>query len=154
MPTRPGAATGFIPMATPACCFVLSPTDDTSQSFRTAWPRRASAHGPADDIARRGTNARLHADRHRGRDEGHALARRARCRHRYRARQYLSFDAAAGRRAHCRAWRLADLYRLAGADADRFRRLPGDVAGAVTQGERKHGDLSLAHRWRQGRAVA
>ena len=108
--------------------------------------RRAPA---ADHAAWRGADARLHAGRHSGRDEGRALARGARGRHRYRARQYLPFDAAAGRRAHCRARRLAEIYRLERPDADRFRRLPGDVAGAVAQGRRARGDLPLAYRRRQ-----
>src|SRR6267142_2020565 len=50
-------------------------------------------------------------------------------------------DAGARRRTHCRARRLADLYRLARPDADRFRRLPGDVAFRTAQGERKSGHL-------------
>src|SRR6266568_4463014 len=124
-------------------------THEPSQSLRSCRGRRPGAHRPADDAAWCGANPCLHAGRHRGRHEGHALARGTRRRHRYRARQYLPFDAAAGRRAHRRARGPADLHRLERPDADRFRRLPGDVAGAVAQGQRKRGDLSLPYRRRQ-----
>ena len=40
------------------------------------------------------------------------------------------------------------------ADADRFRRLPGDVAVGAAQGHREGGHLPLAYRRRQGRTVA
>ena len=112
-------------------------THEPSQSFRTDRDRRHCAHRTADHAAWRGAHAGLHAGRHRRRDEGHALARGARCRRRYRARQYLSPDAAAGRRAHRRSRRLAALHRLERADADRLRRLPGDVAVGAAQGHGK-----------------
>ena len=114
----------------------------------------ARAHRPPDHAAWRGADAGLHAGRHRRRHEGHALARGARGRRRHRARQHLSSDAAAGRRAHRSARRPAALHRLERADADGLRRLPGDVAVGPAQGERAGGDLPLAYRRRQGRAVA
>ncbi len=49
---------------------------------------------------------------------------------------------------------LQKLYRLERADADGFRRLPGDVAVGTAQGERKRRDLSLPYRRRHGRIVA
>ena len=112
-------------------------THEPSQSFRAARNRRRRPHRTADDAAWRGADAGLHAGRHRRRDEGHALARGARRRRRYRARQYLSSDAAAGRRAHRRARRLAAIHRLERPDADRLRRLPGDVAVGAAQGHAK-----------------
>src|SRR6267154_1169168 len=45
-------------------------------------------------------------------------------------------DAGAGRGADRGPRRLAGFHGLAGPDADRFRRLPGDVAFGAAQGER------------------
>ncbi len=73
---------------------------------------------------------------------------------RHRARQHLSSDAAARRRADRRTRRLAEIHHLGRADADGFRRLPGDVAGAVTQGQGTWRDLSFAYRRRRDRADA
>src|SRR4051794_28767675 len=99
-----------------------------SQSFRTARLRRAGPARPAHHSPRHGANAGLHAGRHRRCDEGPALARGARCRRRYRARQYLSSDAATECGADRGPWRPAEIHGLARPDADRLRRLPGDVA--------------------------
>ena len=110
--------------------------------------------GKICDAAWRGADAGLHAGRHSRRNEGRALARRAGGRHRHRARQYLSSDAAAGGGAHRRARRAAALYRLERPDADRLRRFPGDVAIGPAQGQRDRRDLPLAYRRHQGRAVA
>ena len=51
-------------------------------------------------------------------------------RRRHHPRQHLSPDAAAGRRARRAARRPARIHALAAPDPDRFRRLPGHVAGA------------------------
>src|SRR5258707_762261 len=77
MPTRSKAATGFTPMGMPACCFVISRSDDISQSFRIAGPRRTGAYRQTYDAAWCGTNAGLHAGGHCRRHERHALARGA-----------------------------------------------------------------------------
>ena len=60
----------------------------------------------------------------------------ARDRRRHPARQHLSPDAAARRRAHRGARRAAPVHELAAADPHRFRRLPGDVAVAAAQDRR------------------
>ena len=73
---------------------------------------------------------------------------------RYRARQHLPSDAAAGCGAHRSPRRPANLYRLERADADRFRRLPGDVAGRIAQAERERRHLPFAYRRRQSGTVA
>ena len=62
------------------------------------------------------------------------------------ARQYLSPDAAARRRAGRGARRPARLHGLAAADPDRQRRLPGHVAGQAAQAHREGRDLPLAYR--------
>ncbi len=49
---------------------------------------------------------------------------------------------------------LQTVHRLERADADGFRRLPGDVAVGPAQGQRARRHLPLAYRRRQGRAVA
>ena len=152
MPSK--AAIGSIPTGMRACCSVINPTNERSQSFRITCERRSSARGPADDAPWRGADARLYAGRDRRRNEGDALARGARCRCRHRARQHLPSDAAAGRRTHRRTWGLAEVYGLERADAYRFRRLPGHVAIGVAQGEREGRDLPLAYRRRHGRALA
>ena len=70
------------------------------------------------------------------------------------ARQHLSPDAAAGRRAHRGARRPAQIHELAGTDPDRFRRLPGHVAVAAAQDRRAGGHLPLAYRRRDVPAFA
>ena len=65
---------------------------------------------------------------------------------RHRARQHLSPDAAAGRRAHRGAWRAASLHELAARDPDRFRRVPGHVARQIAQDRRGRRHLPLASR--------
>src|ERR1700735_3328171 len=104
-------------------------TYEPSQSLRSGRHRRPGAHRRAGDAAWPGANAGLHAGRHGRGHEGHPLARSARGRRGYSAWQHLSPDAAARRRAHRLARWPASLYRLEWPDADRFRRLPGDVAG-------------------------
>ena len=71
-------------------------------------------------------------------------------RRRHRARQHLSPDAAAGRRAHRGSGRPARLHELAAAHSHRLRRLPGHVALGVAQDRRKGRDVPLASRRRDG----
>ncbi len=125
------AAIASIPTAMPACCipppnarmpddfaFNLIATDGAARRGEIATPHgamRTPAFMPV------GTQATV---------KGLAPEDGARDRRRHRARQHLSSDAAAGRRAHRRARRPAPLHALAASDPDRFRRLPGHVAGA------------------------
>ena len=96
--------------------------------LRTWRQRRRGAHRCPPPGTRIGIDARLHAGRN-GRDrQSDAAGVRRRNRRRYRARQHLSSDAAARRRAHRETRRLAQIHELAAADPDRFRRLSGDVA--------------------------
>ena len=99
----------------------------------------ATAHGA-------GRDAGLHAGRHRRHGQGDDRRRGARHRRRHRARQHLSPDAAARRRAGRAARRAAPLHGLARPDPDRFRRLPGHVAGQAAQAGRRRGDVPVASR--------
>ncbi len=130
------------------------PSHEPPQPFRIAGHRRQRAHRQDHDAPRRGADAGVHARGHGWRDEGRALARRARSRYRHRARQHLSFDAAAGSGTHRRARRPAALHGMERPDADGLRRLPGDVAVGSAQGQRDRRHLPLAYRRHQGRAVA
>ena len=96
-----------------------------------------------DGAARRGEittphGSVAHAGVHAGRHAGHGQRPDAGCgacnRRRHRACQYLSPDAAAGRRAHRGARRAAHIHELAARHPDRFRRLPSHVAVATAQG--------------------
>ena len=69
----------------------------------------------------------------------------ARDRRRHRARQHLSPDAAARRRADRRARRPAHIHELAAADPHRFRRLPGDVAVASCASSTSKGVTFRSH---------
>ena len=124
------------------------------QPFSFLCDRRRRASGRGHDRARRrrtpafmpvGTQAAI---------KGVHSGRRARVRRRHRARQHLSPDAAAGRRADRGARRAARVHELAAPDPDRFGRLPGDVAVAAAQARRERRHVPLAHRRRAGRADA
>ena len=65
---------------------------------------------------------------------------------RHRARQHLPPDAAARRRTRRAAGRAAPVHGLAGPDPDRFRRLPGHVAGQAAQARRRRRDVPVASR--------
>ena len=60
--------------------------------------------------------------------------------------QHLPPDAAAGRRAHRRARRPAQLHALGSADPHRLRRLPGDEPRQAAQDHRRGRRLPVAHR--------
>ena len=78
-------------------------------------------------------------------------------RRRHRACQYLSPDAAARRRAHRGARRVAHVHELAASDPHRFRRLPGHVALAAAQGRRTRASPSApisTARWSSSRPSA
>ncbi len=73
---------------------------------------------------------------------------------RHRPRQHLSPDAAARRRAGGEPRRAAPDDGLAGPDPDRFRRLPGDVAGRAAQDRRGRRHLPVAYRRQRASADA
>ena len=124
-------------------------------SFRLIATDGAARRGEIRDAAWRGADAGVHAGRHAGDGEGAYAGDGARHRRRNPARQHLSPDAAARRRADRRARRPAQVHELAAADPHRFRRLPGDVAVGAAQDRREQGrHLPLAYRRRDGRAVA
>ena len=101
--------------------------------------RLTTAHGTYRD-------AGLHAGRHRRDGQGDDPGGGRRDRRAHRARQHLPSDAAARRRAHRGAGRAAPLHELAARDPDRFRRLPGHVAGGAAQDHRGGGRVPLASR--------
>ena len=105
---------------------------------RATWrDRNAARHHP---------HAGVHAGRN-GRDRKGRLHRPARRRRRRcHPGQYLSPDAAAGRRAHRQAGRPAQLHALAQADPHRQRRLSGDEPLQAAQDHRRGRHLPIAYR--------
>ena len=116
--TRRRRARGWHRCATP------SPSVCSPPTAPPAAARSRPPHGPVRDT-------RFHAGRHASDREGPGARDGARKRRRHRARQYLSPDAASGRRAHRGARRPAPVHELAAGDPHRFRRLPGHVARAA-----------------------
>ena len=104
-----------------------------SQPFPSACMQNRRRRAPRRDrhAARQGADAGLHAGGHARHGEGADPEAVRGNRRRDRARQYLSSDAAARRRAHRRARRPAQIHELAARDPHRLRRLPGDVAVAL-----------------------
>ena len=97
----------------------------------------------------RGGDAGLHAGRHRRHGQGHDRRRGAGHGRAHRARQHLSPDAAARRRTGRRGSAACTVHGLARADPDRFRRLPGDVAGRAAEDGRGRRHLPIASRRQQ-----
>ena len=123
-------------MATPACCFVLRPADDPAQSFRIAGTdgeartgRLTTPHGvvrtPAFmPVGTAGAMKGMHWREVRDAGADIVLGNT----------YHLMLRPGAERIAALGG--LAALYRLDRTDADQFRRLPGDVAGAAAQAQR------------------
>ncbi len=139
-------------MAMPAC----SPGRRRHERvpLRAPRERRGGPPRPAADRAWAGRDAGLHAGRHGGHGQGDDARHAARDRRPDGPRQRLPPDAAAGRRADRAPGRPPPLHGLAGADPDRFRRLPGHVAGGAPDHRRAGRRLRLPPRRQPPRAHA
>ena len=122
--------------------------------FDVTHTHGAARRGVLHDAARRRQHAGVHGGRHAGRGEGGDASRSRRPGRGDHPRQHLSSVSAAGRRAHRRVRRPAQLHRLEQADPHRQRRLSGVQPRRAAQSARGRGDVSLASRRQRASADA
>ncbi len=104
------------------------------------------ARRPADDGARRGRDARLHARRHARDGQGRRSARARAARRAGHPRQHLPPALPPRRRADRGARRPPPVHGLGAADPHRFRRLPGLLARRDAQDRRRRRHVPLGLR--------